>query len=154
MKTISDKHGEKYNIIIYDETSGPIFKVVTADTKIQETTIGHVYCSYREHDILTVADIHVRDEVVLVHRRTGWFWMFRDVKREKRNFRHRGIGAELLKCVFELAKAKGMRRIVGNIKKLDYSKNQKLPKWYSDMGFTVTMETEPSAVVAKLSKEL
>jgi hypothetical protein len=49
---------------------------------------------------------------------------------------------------------KGMKKIVGKIKGVDYPSNPNLPKWYADMGFTVTMETEPSAVKGQISKEL
>ncbi len=47
-----------------------------------------------------------------------------------------------------------MKRIVAKIKSDDYSKNPNLLKWYADMGFTVTIKTEPSTVVAIISKEL
>lgn len=77
-----------------------------------------------------------------------------EVKRETKSFRKHGLGSELLKCVFAFAEEKGIERIVGKIKEVDYPKNPNLPKWYADMGFVVTMETEPSAVMARISKEL
>jgi L-amino acid N-acyltransferase YncA len=80
--------------------------------------------------------------------------LFQRAKREPRSFRHRGIGPELLRCVFTFAVEKGMKRIVAKIKSDDYSKNPNLLKWYADMGFTVTIKTEPSTVVAIISKEL
>jgi hypothetical protein len=154
VKIIFDKQGEKYKVVIHDDETGPVFKVMTVDTQIQETEIGYANCLFEGDGILMLADIQIKEDAVLVYRRTGLFRMFREVKREKKKFRHLGLGTELLKCVFAFAEEKGMERIVGKIKKVDYPKNPNLPKWYADMGFTVTTETEPSAVVARISKEL
>jgi GNAT superfamily N-acetyltransferase len=154
VKIISDKHGEKYRVVIHDDETGPVFKMMTADSKIQETEVGYANCLYEGDGILMLADIHIKEDAVLVYRRTGLFRMFQEVKREQKDFQRCGLGTELLKCVFAFAEEMGIERIVGKIKKVDYPQNPYLPKWYAEMGFTVTMETEPSAVVAKISKEL
>ena len=101
-----------------------------------------------------LADIRFRDNLTLVYHRTGFFRMFQEPKREVKNFQRRGLGTEFLKCLFIFAKEKGIDRIVGKIKALDFPKNPKLTKWYADMGFIVMMETEPSAIVARISKAL
>ena len=154
VKTISDKYGEKFHVVLDDHDSAPIFKVLTSDARIQETEVGYVNCLIESDDILMLADIRMREDVILVYRRTGWFWRFQKVKREKRDFQRRGLGSELLECVLAFAMKKGMKKIVGKIKGVDYPQNPNLPQWYADMGFTVTMATEPSAVKGTISKEL
>ena len=47
-----------------------------------------------------------------------------------------------------------MKKIVGNIKEVDYPKNPNLPKWYADMGFTVAREANPIRVMGRISKML
>jgi hypothetical protein len=154
VKEIADKHGQKYNVVLMDDEFGPVFKVLTADAKIQETEVGYVSCLYEGARILMLADIRFRDDLTLVYHRTGLFRRFKKVRTETKNFQRCGLGSELLKCVFAFAAEKGVLQIVGRIKSLDYPKNPNLPKWYADMGFMVTMETEPSAVVARISKEM
>ena len=154
VKSVSDNHGEKYHVVLDDNNSAPIFKVLTADARIQETEVGYANCLFESDDILMLSDIRIREDVILVYQRTGWFWRFQKVRREKKNFQRRGLGSELLKCVLAFAVEKSMKKIVGKIKGVDYPKNPNLPKWYADMGFTVTMETEPAAVKGWISKEL
>lgn len=155
MKEIFDKHGEKYQVVIDNDERHPTFKVLTADARIQETQVGYAHCLYDEGDgTLMLADIRFRDDLILVHRRTGLFWRFKKVRREPKNFQRIGLGTELLKCVFAFAKEKGMKKIVGNIKEVDYPKNPNLPKWYADMGFTVAREANPIRVMGRISKML
>jgi hypothetical protein len=154
MRIISDKHGEKYKVVIYDEKYSLNFKVFTTNPMIQEACVGYANCLHEGKGILMLADIFFKEDMILVYRRTGLFWMFQKVKRERKNFQRIGLGTGLLKCVFAVAMENGINLIDGKIKGIDYPKNEKLPKWYADMGFTVTMETKPSAIVARISKEL
>jgi hypothetical protein len=154
VKTIFDKHGEKYKVVIHDDEYAAVFKVFTADARIQETEVGLANCLREGDKNLMLADIRFRHDLTLIYYRTGLFRLFQAPKWEKKNFQQCGLGTELLKCLFNFAKEKGIERIVGKIKALDYPKNPKLPKWYADMGFIVTMEAEPSAIVARISKTL
>jgi len=154
MRFISDKHGEKYVVAIDDGDCSLNFRVFTTNPAIQKAWVGHANCSYQGNGILKLADICMKDKAVLIYHRTGLFWMFQKVKWEQKNFQQLGLGTELLKCVFAVAKKKGTDRIVGNIKGLDYPKNPHLTKWYADLGFTVTMEERLSASVATISKIL
>ena len=154
VKTIADKHGEKYHVILHDDEFGPVFKVLIADGRIHEAVVGYANCLYEGTGILMLADICFCDNLTLVYRRTGLFWRFKKVRRETKNFQQRGLGSELLKCVFAYAEEKDIDRIVGKIKDLDYPKNPNLLKWYADMGFTVTMEAESSIAIARISKEM
>jgi len=154
VKTITDKHGEKYKVVIDDDECDPVFKVFTADARIQETQVGYSNCRYEGDGILTLVDIRFLEDLILVYRRTGFFRMFQEPKREKRSFRQRGLGTELLNCVFAFAEEKGIEQIVGRIKAVDYPKNPNLPKWYADMGFTVMMEADPMTVQGRISKRL
>jgi hypothetical protein len=154
VKTIADEHEEKYQVVLQDNEFDPVFKVLTADSGIQETVVGYANCLYEGTGILMLADIRFFDNHILVYRRTGLFWRFKKVRRETKNFQQRGLGSELLKCVFAYAEEKGIEQIVGKIKDLDYPKNPHLLKWYANMGFKVTMETESSVVIARISKEM
>lgn len=154
VKTIFDKYGKEYHVILRDNEFDPVFKVLIADDKIQESEVGYANCLYEEDRILKLADIHMFERAVLAYRRSGLFGRFQKVKRETKNFQHCGLGSKLLECIFAFAKDKGIRRIIGKVKAKDYPKNPNLLKWYANMGFTVTMENKTSALVAKISKEL
>jgi hypothetical protein len=154
VKIISDRHGDQYRVVLDDGEIGPVFKVLTVDAKIQETEVGYAKCLYEENGVLMLADVCVHENVVLVRQRTGWFGVFKKAGREVKNFQRRGLGTSLLKCVLEFGVKKRLRRIVGKIKEADYPKNPRLPEWYASMGFSVTMETEPSAVKGRILKEL
>jgi len=141
MEVIADKNGETYRIERFDRQTGADFKAFLNSTKVQKVAIGYANCCFESNRTLLLADLKIREDVILVYRRTGLFAEFKTPKRQKRNFQHLGIGTELLKCVIHFAKAKGLEKVVGKIVDGDYSKNPRLPRWYEQRGFVVTMES-------------
>jgi len=154
VKTIFDKDGEAYQIAIEETSIGPSFRLQFQDHQKQQCFIGFANFIWNDTTTLLLADIRLNEDGIIVYRRTGLFWRFKQARREPKNFQRIGLGTPLLKYALETVKQRGGKRVVGKIKQRDFEKNPNLPKWYADMGFTVTMETEPSAVVARISREL
>ena len=153
MNVIFDKYGEAYQIAVSDDL-GPSFHIRFQNPNIQPGFIGNANFLWEDEETLLLADIRLNDKAIIVYRRTGLFWRFRKVRREEKNFQHIGLGTALLKNALEYVKQMGIKKVVGKIKRHDFEKNPNLPRWYAGMGFSVTMEIEPSAVVARISKQL
>jgi hypothetical protein len=154
VKTIIDKNGESYQIAISEEGIGPSFDLRFQAKNIQQSFIGRVKFVWEDVTTLRLADIYLKDNAIVIYRRTGLFWWLKKVRREPKNFQRIGLGTALLKYALDYVKQIGVKRVVGKIKAVDYPKNPNLPRWYTSLGFKVTMETEPSALVARISKEL
>lgn len=58
-----------------------------------------------------------------------------ELKKNSRNYRHRGVGTKLLNLLIEHAKEKNMQRIYGSVMKHDIAKTPGLAEWYERHGF-------------------
>lgn len=154
MKVILDKKGESYQITVSDDDLGPSFHLKFQDPKIQHSYIGFANFLWDCETTLLLADIRLNDKGIVIYPSTGWFRWLKRARREEKNFQRNGIGTQLLYYALETVKGMGVKRVIGKIKRHDFEKNPNLPKWYADLGFTVTMENGNSTVVAQISKDL
>jgi len=153
MILIHDSNGAGYRIEEEEELTGPIFHLRIATPHVRSSFIGFADFLWEDENLgfLKLADIRINEAATIQFRKLSWLGILSSIRSEDRNCQRLGLGTQLLKHSLERLRARGAKRIVGNIKGHDFAKNPNLPKWYANLGFTVTMETTPSAVVGRIS---
>jgi hypothetical protein len=143
---IYDKAGREYEVVTWTSGENLNFKV-----RDRTTRVGHAYCHVRQ-TTLKVCDLHIENKCL---RPANFFvlWCI-PLRWRETNYRNRGIGSALLELIASHARKKGVTRIEGSIKPLDYEADSRLPQWYQDRGFNVVMEPAGSKIIARLSLDL
>ena len=142
-----DNLGNEYEIVVDDHEFAPILKLHFCDGRFERKSIGYANL-FDCGDALRLQDIRISDDAILISRSRFFFFFERHVQ-EARNFQRRGLGTELLKSVFQFARAKGYQSIVGEIVRRDLEKNPKLPEWYAKNGFAVNKTERGFDIVAQ-----
>jgi len=134
MKLIYGNNGEAYRIEEEDRDQvGPSFHLRVHASHTQSSFIGRADFLWMDQkkEVLKLADIRLNHKAVLHFRKFKLLWIFSPIRREDRNCQRIGLGTQLLKHSLECVKAKGVKRVWGNITRDDYQENPKLPKWYA-----------------------
>lgn len=123
---IRDTFGQKYPLIV-NEDSADLFYV---EVKDKGERIGRAACSFKLTQSMIIEDLIIRDD----SDEKPKFFMPRG-KSKLKNYRHRGLGTELLNIIVDHARRNSIRHIYGSIVQEDIDRTPSLVEFYKKRGF-------------------
>jgi acetyltransferase (GNAT) family protein len=133
---ITDKAGRVYRVGFGEAGNLWAFRVFNGKMEM-----GESICMV-EGNQLVLYNLFISDGV-----EEGGIRAFAGGDRKAIDYRGRGLGSELLRIVIARATGRGLGRIVGNLLPKHLSKNPRLPDWYRQFGFLVTMQNAESGTI-------
>jgi GNAT superfamily N-acetyltransferase len=150
---IFDRYNRRYDIEV-QEDSGTSFYIKLKDG---DKYVGQLLCSFHPGSMMILEDLFIRNdndapEDLGPGRKLGKvagefqfdFMGGSEPLNSQRaadvitNYRNRGLGRALIVLVFDLARKRQVKTIVGSIIKKDIVRNHHLLKWYINRGFEET----------------
>ena len=141
-RRIEDKAGRSYRLTVAEARDLWVFKLFD-----ERTLVGQANCLLRTEDLL-LADLRIEEEAK--GRKKGLSALLQFASSPHNNpvsYRGRGLGRALLIFIIRRATERGLRQISGNLFPQDLKTNPKLPDWYRQFGFEVTMNNDISGSI-------
>lgn len=143
-KYITDDSGLRYYLELVED-SGDSFHV---EIRRKGDWVGYAnYQRYPMNTEITEVEIYIRDDSD-PPRRNSLFsdftnlptWIKKsatitELKKDSKDYRHRGLGTKLLNLLIEHAKERKVHRLYGSVMQDDIEKTPRLVEWYERHGF-------------------
>lgn len=139
---IKDKAGRSYRLTIAEVQDLWVLRVFHG-----RTLVGESNCQRKDQELF-LGDLHILNDVKIPEGGLSRFLRFvTGCQKTPVSYRGRGLGRSLLKFIMDRAAERGLRQITGNLFPRDLKENPKLPDWYRQFGFEVTMKNEESGSI-------
>lgn len=131
---IVGKDGRCYNLTIAESDS--MFLMRLYDRQI---LVGEARCVQESSDTFFIGDISIANAVIAPPIDVPTNLRSKHLRYRPRpiNYRSRGLGSALLRCLIDHAHAKGAQYLYGDVFRQDVENNPNLLQWYQKHGFEI-----------------
>lgn len=153
LQQVLDKDGRTYQLSVLETDSHIFLKL-----HHHQLLVGEAKCLWESPQVLLLGDIAIANAVIPppLDEVSALISTLPGGQPKPINYRRRGLGSALLRCLINHARARNAQHLYGNVFEQDIQNNPKLLQWYQANGFEIreVPEGDREDIVAHIHLDL